>query len=444
MLLLGTLALAAFAIAAASLYSFAALTRVYQEDALEQAIDLAEVERLRALAEQKVGRTRAYLFTGDDRFLSEAEASRQALIQQGRLLEPMLRTREARELLAEALRLEAAHHRAIEAALQARAEEGGRERAEALWERDARPARAALDESLASLYRFKRAQLDRAQETVDRTQVRVFWSLGLVIVLALAVGILMAFTVARRLVALYDESQRAIAARDTFLSIASHELRTPLTALKLQLDSLARARRPAALPPEVGGKLEAARRHVKRLTGLVEDLLDSSRIHLGRLPLILGACDLTQLVRQVVSAMELEFEAAGTQVAVATRGDTAGFWDGDRLEQVVTNLLTNAAKFGRHHPVEVAIEGEETHVSLQVTDHGIGIAPEDSERIFRPFERAVSERHYGGLGIGLFISRSIVEAHGGLLRVSSEPGDGTTFVVQLPRQPPTGDQATGG
>jgi signal transduction histidine kinase len=109
-----------------------------------------------------------------------------------------------------------------------------------------------------------------------------------------------------------------------------------------------------------------------------------------------------------------------------------GNWDRLRLEQVVTNLISNAIKYGPRKPIELRIEQSDGTARLTVRDQGIGISEHDQARVFEPFERAVSVRHYGGFGLGLWITRKIVEAHGGAIRVQSRPGEGSTFVVELP------------
>jgi signal transduction histidine kinase len=110
-----------------------------------------------------------------------------------------------------------------------------------------------------------------------------------------------------------------------------------------------------------------------------------------------------------------------------------GRWDAARLDQVLTNLMTNAIRFGAGKPIVVTVKATASAASLAVTDHGIGIAPAAQARIFDRFERGdVSAQHYGGLGLGLYIARQIVEAHGGTISVHSEPGCGATFTVTLP------------
>jgi signal transduction histidine kinase len=232
---------------------------------------------------------------------------------------------------------------------------------------------------------------------------------------------------------LYRDAQAAVRLRDEFLSVASHELKTPLTSLKLQHGLIDRALG-AESRAKVVPRLSTAMRQVQRLTALVDSLLDVSRISLGRLALEPADVDLGQAVRDAVDRMEEVFAQAGCSVRVDVPGPLPGRWDSLRLDQVLVNLLTNAAKYGAGHPVvvEACLEGEEA-VRLSVRDEGIGIAAEDLPRLFGRFERAVSERHYGGLGLGLYISRQIVDAMGGRIEVESRPGVGSLFTVRLPR-----------
>jgi PAS domain S-box-containing protein len=232
------------------------------------------------------------------------------------------------------------------------------------------------------------------------------------------------------------EAEAALRARDEFLSIASHELRTPLTPLQLQVQLLVHSLRTGgltSLPPErLGAILESAERQTKRFALLIDQLLDLSRIAAGRFPLELEEVDLAEAVRSVVARFESEFARSGSSLTLALDGPVVGRWDRLRLEQVVTNLLSNAIKYGAGEPIELRVEGEGEMVRLVVRDQGIGIAAEDQARIFERFERAASERHYAGLGMGLYITRQILEAHGGSVRVASAPGAGSTFTVEVP------------
>ncbi|NVJ00201.1 GAF domain-containing sensor histidine kinase [Myxococcus sp. AM009] len=232
---------------------------------------------------------------------------------------------------------------------------------------------------------------------------------------------------------LYRDAQAAVRLRDEFLSVASHELKTPLTSLKLQHGLIDRAVS-GDFGEKVRPRLATAVRQVQRLSALVDSLLDVSRISLGRLMLEPSDVDLGQAVRDAVERMEEVFTQAGCPVRVEVPGPLPGKWDSLRLDQVLVNLLTNAAKYGAGRPVlvEAAFEGEEL-VRVSVRDEGIGIAAEDLPRLFGRFERAVSDRHYGGLGLGLYISRQIVDAMGGSIEVESWPGQGSIFTVRLPR-----------
>jgi PAS domain S-box-containing protein len=234
---------------------------------------------------------------------------------------------------------------------------------------------------------------------------------------------------------LYGTAQAAVAGRDEFLSIASHELRTPLTALKLAVQNLKRVLGGASGP--TGRKtLETAERQAVRLETLVAALLDVSRIQAGRLELSFEEVDLGALVEETVAQFEEQLALSGCPVTVHGTGALKGQWDRLRLGQVVTNLLSNAMKYGQGKPIEIAVEGDGERVRLSVRDHGIGLGPEAQRRLFQRFERAASSRNYGGLGLGLYIARRIAEAHGGTVGVQSTPGEGSTFTLELPLRGP--------
>lgn len=238
----------------------------------------------------------------------------------------------------------------------------------------------------------------------------------------------------------YGEARAAIRLRDEFLSVAGHELRTPLTALQLQLQSLdaAFARgQVAAEPARWEPRVHKTVGHAYRLQRLIDELLDVSRITSGRLNLERERMDLGDLAREVVERHAPEAQRAGSIVTLEESGDTCGNWDRTRLDQVLTNLLSNAVKYGAGKPIDVKVTGAgngEGKVRLVVRDQGIGIDRSAHPRIFGRFERAVSERHYGGFGLGLWIVRELVEAHGGSVHFESEPGRGSTFYVELPME----------
>jgi PAS domain S-box-containing protein len=225
--------------------------------------------------------------------------------------------------------------------------------------------------------------------------------------------------------------QDAVSIRDEFLSIAGHELKTPLTALLFHAESMAK-NAPTLTAAEVGDRAGKILRNSRRLGRLVDELLDVSRITAGRLHLEREEVDVAALVREVVGRGSEAAQQANSRIELQVPERLVGMWDRLRLEQVVENLLTNAVKYGRGQPIHVRLQAEDGAALLMVKDNGVGIAPADQARIFERFERAVSSHHYGGLGLGLWIARQIVEAHGGRIRVSSKPGQGAEFTVRLP------------
>ncbi|ATB30207.1 ATP-binding protein [Melittangium boletus] len=252
--------------------------------------------------------------------------------------------------------------------------------------------------------------------------------------------------VRREMETLTADLQKALQIRDDFLSVASHELKTPLTSLQLQLQLLWRSLPETdaqGRPHPARQRIEATRRPAERLHKLVNTLLDVSRIRADRLALEPETVDVAALLRDVVARAEADAVGAGCTLHLAPSPPIVGHWDRLRLEQVVTNLLSNAIKYGASHPVELAVHQEGAVAHLTVRDHGIGIGPEDQARIFQRFERAVSERHYGGFGLGLWICKQIVDSLGGDIRVRSQPGQGATFTVSLPLAPPARPRTEG-
>ncbi|BDG03105.1 sensor histidine kinase [Anaeromyxobacter oryzae] len=230
-----------------------------------------------------------------------------------------------------------------------------------------------------------------------------------------------------------EAKSQAIVARDVFMSVASHELKTPITSALLQVQQAERLlRRDAPSVEKVPERLAAAAASVSRLGGLVEALLDVSRIATGRLVLERARFDLSEAVREVTARFGDAARRSGSELEVSLAPGVVTEGDRLRIEQVVTNLLANALKYGAGTAVRVSLRREGTRAVVEVADGGIGIAPEDQARIFERFERAVPARHYGGLGLGLWIARQIVDASGGTIRVESAPGRGATFAVELP------------
>ncbi len=238
---------------------------------------------------------------------------------------------------------------------------------------------------------------------------------------------------------LYQQMRAAVRIRDDFLSIASHELKTPLTPLKLQAQGLRRAlltQSAAAIDPaKITRMLETSDRQINRLSRLIDDLLDISRISSGKLKLNFEPFNLGELVREITERFEEEIRTARCTLVTDLPSEMEVHWDRFRIEQVLINLLTNALKYGAGSEVRISIRRDADHIDLSIQDRGIGIAEEDQARVFGRFERAVSGNHFGGLGLGLYIVTQIIEAHGGRIALKSRPGAGSLFSVLLAAQP---------
>ncbi len=230
---------------------------------------------------------------------------------------------------------------------------------------------------------------------------------------------------------------RALQSRDEFLSICSHELKTPLTTLKMQIQITERMRKKlgdeVAFSPENMNKfLLQADRSVERIIHLVNDMLDISRVNTGRLTLNLAENNLGRLVKESVERLNHLLELSNCPVDIKDEGNVMIKADGFRIEQVITNLLTNAAKYAPDSKIEISVRKMDNLASLTIRDYGKGIPKEDQSRVFNRFERAVGSNLISGLGLGLYITKEIVDMHHGTITLNSEPGKGASFNVKLP------------
>jgi signal transduction histidine kinase len=239
---------------------------------------------------------------------------------------------------------------------------------------------------------------------------------------------------------LFDAERSARQLRDDFLSIAGHELRTPLAAMQLNIDSLRTLAERGTFetnPELLRERLDKSARSVARLAALVRQLLDVSQLVRGQLAYDREDVDLRELVAEVVERAGEHAQRVGSTLTLAASVSVVGRWDRGRLDQVITNLIDNAIKYGEGKPIDISVTKTDDIASLVISDQGIGIAAAAQDRVFGRFERAVSDRNYGGLGLGLWIARQIVDGLGGKISFRSVEGFGTTFLVELPlRGPP--------
>ncbi|MBV4543966.1 MULTISPECIES: hybrid sensor histidine kinase/response regulator [Pseudomonas] len=232
------------------------------------------------------------------------------------------------------------------------------------------------------------------------------------------------------------ELEHAVRMRDDFMSIVAHEVRTPLNGLILETQlrrmHLARGNLEAFSADKLQAMVERDERQINSLIRLIEDMLDVSRIRTGKLSLRPRVFDLSQLVRGLVENFSAQATALETTIELLRCEPLTGEWDEFRIEQVLANLLSNALRYGERRPVHVQVFECDGMAAVQVRDHGIGISASNQQRIFQQFERVATQQASNGLGLGLYISEQIVQAHGGQIQVQSDVGKGSTFTLLLP------------
>jgi signal transduction histidine kinase len=232
------------------------------------------------------------------------------------------------------------------------------------------------------------------------------------------------------------ELEQAVRMRDDFMSIVAHEVRTPLNGLILETQlrkmHLARDNAAAFTLDKMHAMVDRDERQIKCLIRLIEDMLDVSRIRTGKLSIRPTRFDLSDRVRNVLQNFAAQIDAAESTVTLEDGPPVVGDWDEFRIEQVISNLLSNALRYGAKSPITVKVYSENGEARVEVRDFGIGISEEDQQRIFQQFERVTAKHAVAGLGLGLFISEQIVTAHGGTITVESRIGEGALFRVCLP------------
>lgn len=235
---------------------------------------------------------------------------------------------------------------------------------------------------------------------------------------------------------LFRDAKRAIQNREDFMAIASHELRTPLTSLQMRIDFLLRQFKDLEVSEEVKERIipivSGIKPDIQKFTKLIDNLLDVSKFRAHKMSLTFEKVNISHIVQDEVLRIQNQYAEKEVPLEVNIQDDIFGKIDSLRIQQVISNLLTNALKFSNKKAVKFNLTSDKSMVYISVKDHGIGIHPEDLTRIFKPFERAVSKSHFGGLGLGLYICKQIIEAHQGTISVQSKLQEGTVFNLEFP------------
>jgi signal transduction histidine kinase len=234
---------------------------------------------------------------------------------------------------------------------------------------------------------------------------------------------------------LYQKAQDAIRARDDFLTLAAHELRTPITSLRLSAQTI--AQKASGMSPGMVALSDTILRQSARLERMADRLLDTCEIGAGRPSIERSETDLGEILDDVVQAFRGTATRAGSELLVSVRGRVVGCWDPIRLEQIVANLVDNSIKFGKGKPIHIDLESTDDTARLSIRDEGLGISDDDKPHVFDQYWRGEDARHFGGLGLGLYVVRELARAHGGDVSLESGPAGGSTFLLELPLEKPS-------
>ena len=238
----------------------------------------------------------------------------------------------------------------------------------------------------------------------------------------------------RQRVAELEESLRA---RDEFIATIGHELKNPVTPVLLQmrqLHSSVTAAGSGQVPAEVlVPRMDSMLARLRGFLCTLNRILDVSSINSGRIALQFEQVDLVEVVRGVAADMERETAASQSLLTVHARERVMGRWDRLRLEQICSNLLSNAVRYGLGNPIDITVTTQGATAVLEIRDRGLGIPADELEIIFERFERGSRSRQTGGFGVGLWVVKKLCRALGGDVEVQSKPGQGSTFTITLPR-----------
>jgi signal transduction histidine kinase len=244
----------------------------------------------------------------------------------------------------------------------------------------------------------------------------------------------------KRLQAANLKLEQALNLRDEFIYIASHELKTPLAALTLQaglLEKIFQKETPPSFNPAASKKtlfrcLDLLKYDLARFSGMIDNLLDTTKLSEGKLKLTTGWVDINKIISEVVDRHRNDFTENRIEIKLTLEPSLLGHFDKDRIDQVIENILTNAIKYGGGNPILICTQKKDSEIQILIQDHGVGISPGDQIKIFNRFERIDQNARIGGLGLGLYIVDQIIDLHKGRITVSSKLGQGSTFLISLP------------
>lgn len=438
-------AAASLLIAVLALAAFGTALQIKQEALSVHAVNLINIEQLRSAFEWKVAANRGFFLTRDPTFLEREQAARAEFTAAMGRIKQSLETPDELRLFEQIEQAEAEHQAAVDSVKEHRWADDIASTVR-LFESAVLPKREALRLTIAALEREARElfeQANRRAAAAARRSLIIVGGMGGAGILV--VGYLV-FGMRRKLSEAYAReagarvhAENAVQVRDEFIAIASHELKTPIAALMMQAQGMIRQleKGEASLSGDSAKRWAAvSNRQLFRLSRLVDTLLDATRIERGQLDLALEAVDLVDIANETIEMLCGQYTPARCGLEVQPAGPVVVRADRARISQVLTNVLGNALKFGDDKPIDIVIAAEAAYAELRIRDYGVGIDKSQHAIIFERFERIADAGSVAGLGLGLYVSRKLIELHHGSIRVESERGKGAEFVIRLPRNGP--------
>ncbi|OFZ53323.1 MAG: hypothetical protein A2428_10270 [Bdellovibrionales bacterium RIFOXYC1_FULL_54_43] len=423
-------------IAITSVYALRLVVRTTDVAIFDYSQEVIQAESTNALAESMIASSRGYLLSGQNAFLKKTQAKRTEFLAMLDKLPVLVRTEEGKRLVKQIAAAAREYLSAVDRVLLER--QGTSLPSLSLlnsFEAELQPRREQLSIAIAQFVSHKQELLARARIASKQTSARAILLVVIIAGVAISLTIALAILLTRTLTKLYREAQIALRVREDVLAIVSHDLKNPLAAMLLNIKVLTKLIRDNSGVQEFKRPVALLQASVSRMSRLIADLLDASRLEAGQFPIGSNVHVAAAIVKDALATIEPMAAEKSVQIDADLRDtETQVMCDHERIVQVLSNLIGNALKFTpRGGKVVIRTFPMDNVVRFTVSDTGPGIPEDQLRSIFDRYKQARSQDRTKGSGLGLFIVRGILRAHGTDIDVKSTLGKGSTFEFTLPR-----------